>query len=99
MNPVNLVPGAIAHGWKPIYMINSYGDNPIAYHQLVSMVCHLIGANLNPITQYQYLTIPGSLHSFHYWGTWDGLACTADGACNTVGDDVIAFLKARAGLP
>lgn len=43
LNPVNLVPGAISstRGFIPIYMINSYGDNPTAYHQLVGMVCLL----------------------------------------------------------
>jgi acetyl esterase/lipase len=94
LNPVNLVPGAIAHGFKPIYMINSYGDNPTAYHQLVGMVCLLRSASLSPITDYQYLTIPGDLHSFHYWGAWDHGPTD-----KTVGDDVIAFLKAHAGLP
>ena len=41
LNPVNLVSGAIAHGSKPIYMINSYYDHPAAYHQLVTMLCLL----------------------------------------------------------
>jgi hypothetical protein len=94
LNPVKLVPGAIAHGFKPVYMINSYDDHPTAYHQLVTMVCLLRSANLTPITQYQYLTIPGDLHSFHYWGAWDHGPTD-----KTVGDDVIAFLKVRAGLP
>ena len=43
LNPVHLVPGTIAsgRGFKPIYMFNSIGDNPTAYHQLVTMVCLL----------------------------------------------------------
>ena len=50
-----------------------------------------------PGTDYQYLTIPGSMHSFSYWNSWDGQPCI--GPCNTVAHDVIAFLKAQAGLP
>ena len=48
LNPVNLVAGAVAYGhWKPIYMINSYGDHPTAYHQLVTMVCLLQSSSLS----------------------------------------------------
>ena len=100
LNPVNLVAGAATSslGFKPIYMINSIGDNPTAYHQLVGMVCLLqTYSNLHLGTDYQYLTIPGSLHSFGYWNSWDGLPCI--GPCNTVANDAIAFLKAQAGLP
>ncbi len=96
LNPVNLVPGAIAHGFKPIYMINSYYDHPSAYHQLVTMVCLLQNSGLTLGTDYQYLTIPGDLHSFHYWGSWDHLPGDPQ---HTVADDVIAFLKTQAGLP
>jgi len=46
LKPVNLVPGAIAHGFKPIYMINSYYDHPSAYHQLVTMICLLQSSGL-----------------------------------------------------
>lgn len=94
LNPVNLVAGAVTKGWKPIYMINSYGDNPTAYHQLVRMICLLQGySSLHLGTEYQYLTIPGSQHSFHYWGSLDHL-----NPQHLVGQDVIAFLKAQAGL-
>ena len=96
LNPVNLVLGAIAHGFKPIYMINSYYDNPTAYHQLVGMICLLQNSGLTRGTDYDYLTIPGSEHSFHYWDSLDGLGGDPP---HTVGDDVIAFLKAQAGLP
>jgi len=96
LNPVNLVPGAIAHGFKPIYMINSYGDHPSAYHQLVTMVCLLQNSGRTRGIDYDYLTIPGSLHSFHYWGSWDHISDPP----HTVGDDVIGFLKIHAvGLP
>ena len=95
LNPVNLVAGAIGR-FKPIYMINSYGNNPTAYHQLVTMVCLLQNSGLTLGTDYQYLTIPGSMHAFHYWGSWDHLPPNPP---HTVGDDVIQFLKAHAGLP
>ena len=95
MNPVNLVAGAKAAGWKPIYMINSYYDHPTAYHQLVRMVCVLQDNGLTLGTDYQYLTIPGGLHAFSYWASSDYLPDST----HTVGDDVIAFLKAQAGLP
>ena len=49
----------IAHGFKPIYMVNSYRDRPTAYHQLVTMVCLLQNSGLTPGVQYEYLTIPG----------------------------------------
>ena len=79
-------------------MINSYGDNPTAYHQLVTMVCLLQSySSLHLGTDYQYLTIPESMHSFHYWGGWDGQPCI--GPCSTVAHDVIAFLKVHAALP
>jgi pimeloyl-ACP methyl ester carboxylesterase len=94
LNPVNLVSGAIAHGFKPIYMINSYYDHPTAYHQLVTMLCLLQDSGLTEGTDYQYLTIPGDEHSFHYWDSSDHGPTDS-----TVGDDVIAFLKAQAGLP
>jgi hypothetical protein len=96
LNPINLVPGAVQYsgGFKPIYMINSYGDHPSAYHQLVTMVCLLQSSGLTEGTDYQYFTIPGTLHSFHYWGSSDHLP-----GDHTVGDDVIAFLTAQAGLP
>ena len=100
LNPVALVDGAVnsLYPWKPIYMINSYQDHPTAYHQLVTMVCLLqTYSKLHLGTDYQYLTIPGSLHSFNYWGSWDGLPCVI--TCNTVAHDVIVFLKAQAGLP
>jgi len=97
LNPVNLVTGAIAQGWKPIYMFNSYYDHPTAYHQLVGMVCLLQSySSLHLGTDYQYITIPGSLHSFHYWGSWDHRPTPTQ---FTVGDDAIAFLKVQAGLP
>ena len=95
LNPVNLVPGAIARGFKPIYMINSRYDNPSAYHQLVTMVCLLQNSGLTRGTDYDYLTIPGDLHSFQYWDSWDHLPGDPP---HTVGDDVIAFLRTRAGL-
>lgn len=91
LNPVNLIAGAITHGWKPIYMFNSYGDNPTAYHQLVTMVCRLQSSGLTLGTDYKYLTIPGSQHAFQYW---DHLLSTD----HTVGDEVIDFLKGQAGL-
>jgi hypothetical protein len=95
LNPVNLVPGAVAYGnWKPIYMINSYMDHPTAYHQLVTMICTLQNNGLNEGTDYQYLTISGGYHSFAYWHMSDGLP---DGL--TVGQNVIAYLTAQAGLP
>ena len=95
-NPVNLVAGAISHGFKPIYMFNSIGDNPTAYHQLVTMVCLLQNNGRTLGTDYQYITIPGSLHSFLYWGSWDHRPTPTQ---FTVGDDVIASLKVQAGLP
>ena len=74
LNPVNLVDGAITKGWKPIYMFNSYRDHPTAYHQLVGMVCLLQSySSLHLGTDYQYLTIPGAQHSFHYWDSLDHL--------------------------
>ena len=69
-------------------MINSYGDHPTAYHQLVTMVCALRNAVV-PETSYQTLTIEGSEHSFGYWGS------QGSAADKTVGDDVIAFLDAH----
>ena len=99
LNPVNLVPGAIAHGFKPIYMINSYHDTPTAYHQLVTMVCLLQNSGLTLGADYRYLTIPGSpghLHSFQYWNTWDHVSDPHV----TVGQDVIGFLMLHAfGVP
>jgi hypothetical protein len=98
LNPVNLVPGAIALGFKPIYMFNSYHDTPTAYHQLVTMVCLLQSSALTLGQDYKYLTIPGSdghLHSFQYWNTWDHISDPP----LTIGQDVIAFLKAQARLP
>jgi hypothetical protein len=99
LNPVNLVPGAIAHGFKPIYMINSYHDTPTAYHQLVTMICLLQNSGLTLGADYRYLTIPGSdghLHSFQYWNTWDHISDPH----LTVRDDVISFLKLQAfGVP
>jgi hypothetical protein len=78
-------------------MINSYYDHPTAYHQLAGMVCLLqTYSNLHLGTDYQYLTIPGTAHSFHYWTSWDHLPGDPQ---HTVGDDIIAFLKAQAGLP
>jgi hypothetical protein len=96
LNPVNLVAGAITKGFKPIYMINSYEDHPTAYHQLETMICLLQTSGLTAGTDYQYLTIPGDAHSFHYWNSWDHLPGIVQ---HTVGDDVIAFLKVPAGLP
>ena len=95
LNPVNLLPGAAQYsgGFKPIYMFNSYYDHPSAYHQLARIVCLLqTYSNLHLGTDYRYLTIPGSLHSFGYW---DYLLSDS----HTVGDEVIDFLKAQAGLP
>jgi hypothetical protein len=95
LNPVNLIPGAILRGFKPIYMINSYMDHPTAYHQLVTMICLLQSNGLTEGTNYQYLTISGGQHSFAYWGTED-----APGSETTVGDDVIGFLLYHAiGVP
>lgn len=68
LNPVNLIAGAVALGFKPIYMINSYGDNPTAYHQLVTMVCRLQSAGATFGTDYQYLTIPGTMHALPVLG-------------------------------
>ena len=96
LNPVNLVDGAITKGWKPIYMFNSYRDHPTAYHQLVGMVCLLRSKGLTLGTHYQYITIPGDSHSFHYWNSLDHRPTPTQ---FTVGDDVIAFLKVQAGLP
>jgi hypothetical protein len=96
LNPVNLVPGAIAHGWKPIYMFNSYHDHPTAYHQLVRMVCLLESKGLTLGTDYQYLTVPGNNHAFEYWGGWDHISTSPR---HSVQDDVIAFLKTQAHLP
>ena len=76
-------------------MINSYNDHPTAYHQLVRMVCVLEDNGLTLGTDYQYLTIPGQMHSFHYWGSWDHQSDPP----TSVADDVIAFLKTQAGLP
>jgi hypothetical protein len=99
LNPVNLVAGAVAsNSFKPLYMINSYYDHPTAYHQLAGMICLLrTYSNLQLGTDYQYLTVPGSvnhLHSFQYWNCAD-----ATGSLHTVGADVISFLQAQAGLP
>jgi len=100
LNPVNLVPGAIAHGFKPIYMVNSYHDHPTAYHQLVTMVCLLQNSGLSEGADYQYLTIPGGMHSFHYWGSSDHTGNDCNGHECTVSDDVIGFLMFHAfGLP
>ena len=95
LNPVNLLPGAAQYsgGFKPIYMFNSYYDHPSAYHQLVRMVCLLqTYSNLHIGTDYKYLTIPNGDHSFGYW---DYLLSPS----HTVGDEVIDFLEAQAGLP
>jgi hypothetical protein len=70
LNPVNLVPGAVAHGWKPIYLFNSFHDHPTAYHPLDRMVCLLQSQGLTLGSDYKYLTIPGELHSFEYWNSW-----------------------------
>jgi hypothetical protein len=96
LNPVNLVDGAKAHGWKPIYMFNSYGDHPTVYHQLVRMVCLLESKGLTLGTDYQYLTVPGNNHAFEYWGGWDHISTSPR---HSVQDDVIAFLKTQAHLP
>ncbi|MFL6414421.1 MAG: hypothetical protein ACJ74Y_01970 [Bryobacteraceae bacterium] len=96
LNPINLVSGAIAHGFKPIYMINSYHDHPAAYHQLVGMVCLLLNSGLTRYTDFDYLTIPGSaghVHAFQYWNSWDNIPSDHQ---RTVGDDVIAFLTSKA---
>ena len=100
LKPVNLVPGAIAHGFKPIYMINSYYDHPSAYHQLVTMICLLQSSGLTLGSDYRYLTIPGGLHSFHYWGSSDHTGNDCNGHQCTVSDDVIGFLLFHAfGVP
>jgi hypothetical protein len=96
LNPVNLVDGAVAHGWKPVYMFNSYYDHPTAYHQLDGMICRLQSKGLTLGTDYQYLTVPGDDHAFEYWGGWDHNSTSPK---RSVEDDVIAFLKAQAGLP
>ncbi|MEP6871603.1 MAG: hypothetical protein ABI939_07085 [Anaerolineaceae bacterium] len=93
INPVNLVPGAVAHGWRPIYMFNSFGDHPTAYHQLNTMVCLLQSEGLTLNSDYRYLTIPGEQHATEYWNAWDHQTP------NTIGEDAIAFFKAQAGLP
>ena len=98
LNPVNLVAGAIAHGFKPLYMVNSYHDHPTAYHQLVTMVCLLLNSGLTRYTDFDYLTIPGSaghVHAFQYWDSWDNIPSPIQ---QTVGDHVISFLKTKAGL-
>ena len=81
-------------------MINSYHDHPTAYHQLETMVCLLQNSGLSEGTDYRYLTIPGSFHSFHYWDSADHTGNDCNGSECTVGDDVIGFLLSHAiGLP
>ena len=92
LNPVTLVASAKAAGWRPLYMINSYGDHPTAYHQIVTMSCTLAANGLVLDTDYQRLTIPGTQHSFHYWNSWDHVH--SDHSI-TVGRDVVAFLDAH----
>ena len=77
-------------------MFDSYRDVTAAYHQLVGMVCLLQSNNLTKGTDYDYITLPGALHSFHYWGSWDH---TSSNPQLTVADDTINFLKTQAGLP
>ncbi len=93
LNPVNLVPAAASYGFKPIFMINSYYDNPTAYHQLVRMICVLEDNDLTLGTDYKYLTIPGTDHAFQYWNNSDELDPP-----HTVKRDVINYLKDQAGL-
>ena len=94
LNPLVLVRQAGQEGWpfKPLYLINSYGDNPTAYHQIVTMSCALEDQGLVLGTGYQRLTIPGGAHAFAYWGASDHLS---DDPSQTVGKDVIAFLDAH----
>ena len=76
-------------------MINSFKDHPTAYHQLVTMVCLLQSKGLVRYVDYDYLTIPGTHHSFAYWNSWDHRDTPTQ---LTVGEDVIQFLKVHAGL-
>src|SRR5438067_1623268 len=94
LNPVALVPQAGQSGWtfKPLSLINRYGDNPTAYHQIVTMSCALEDQGVVLGTGYQRLTVPGDGHAFAYWGAWDHL--TPDHS-QPVGKDVIAFLNAH----
>ena len=94
LNPVFLVSQTGGSGWgfKPLFLINSYGDNPTAYHQIVTMSCALEDQGLVLGTGYQRLTIPGGAHAFAYWGASDHLS---DDPSQTVGKDVIAFLDAH----
>ena len=66
LNPVGLVSQTGASGWgfKPLFLINSWCDNPTAYHQIVTMTCALEG---QADTDYQILTVPNAKHAFGYW--------------------------------
>lgn len=78
VSPVSLVDATTA----PLFLINS-AEDPMPFAQLGDMTSKLDSLG---ITQYQQLTLPGSLHAFDYW--------------SIVKDQVIAFLDARfAGVP
>ncbi len=77
-SPVNFVDKKVA----PLFLINSAQDT-MPFPQLADMTRKLDSLGLS---NYQTLTLPGSLHAFDYW--------------STVKDAVIAFLGDRfAGVP
>jgi hypothetical protein len=81
--------GQSGWGFKPLYLINSYLDDPTAYHQIVTMSCELEAQGLVLDTDYKRLTKPGDGHAFAYWGAQD----PATG--ETIGQYVIEFLDAH----
>jgi acetyl esterase/lipase len=91
LNPVVLVaeagPQKQDWGFKPLFLVNSYCDEPTAYHQIVTMSCALedqgivVAPPSDWPSDYQRLTISSDKHAFHYW--------------DEVKQDVIDFLDAH----
>jgi acetyl esterase/lipase len=92
LSPVSLVKTPEEAPFRPLFMINSWLDNPTPYHQIVDMICALKAKGV-PDGAYQTLTIPDSHeHGFAYWDSPDGVPI---GPTKLIKGDVISFLDAR----
>jgi acetyl esterase/lipase len=94
LSPVSLVTIPTTEvPFKPLSLINSEGDSPPAYHQIVDMICALKAAPV-PDTAYETFTIPhSSEHAFQYWKSWDKQPCV--GPCKTISSHVTEFLDTQ----
>jgi acetyl esterase/lipase len=91
-SPISLVTAPTPDApFVPLFMINSWFDNLVSYHQIVDMMCKLESVGV-PDSAYQTLTVPGSNdHAFALWRDWDGISDPH----KQVRQDVIDFLDAH----